>query len=121
MRCVAATRACWSVRGYRTTDMCIGIPMQVESVSEGIAQCVGRGERAALDCALIGEPSPGTWVLAFRGAAMRLMSEVEATQTNGALDALEAVLAGEAVTDAHFADLVGREPELPIHLRRTSR
>ncbi|MCC7327672.1 MAG: HypC/HybG/HupF family hydrogenase formation chaperone [Burkholderiales bacterium] len=97
--------------------MCIGIPMQVENVNEGIAQCVGRGERAALDCALIDAPAPGTWVLAFRGAAMRVLSATEAAQTNAALDALAAVLAGEAVTDAHFADLVGRQPELPMHLR----
>jgi hydrogenase expression/formation protein HypC len=97
--------------------MCIGIPMQVVSVTGPMALCEGRGERLSLDCMLIDTPAPGTWVLAFRGAALRVITAAEAVETNGALDALTAVLAGDAVSDAHFADLVGREPMLPAHLR----
>ena len=37
------------------------------------------------------------------------------------LAALDAALAGEADLDAHFADLVNREPELPEHLRKELR
>lgn len=97
--------------------MCIGTPMQVVSIAGAIALCEGRGERTELDCALIGAAPAGSWVLAFRGAALRTMTAEEAALTNAALDALAAVLAGEVDVDAHFADLVGREPMLPLHLR----
>lgn len=100
--------------------MCIGTPMQVIAVAAGRAVCEGRGERCELDCALIGTPEPGAWVLSFRGAAVRLMTLQEAAQANGALDALAAVLAGQPLADEHFADLTGREPELPLHLRKTA-
>jgi hydrogenase expression/formation protein HypC len=56
-------------------------------------------------------------VLTFQGAAVRVLTTEEAVQTNAALDALAAVLAGEVDTAAHFADLVDREPQLPAHLR----
>jgi len=97
--------------------VCIGIPMQVVSVDGVIAVCEGRGQRASLDGSLVGALATGDWVLSFRGAAMRTMTADEAVQTNGALDALEAVLAGRAMSDDHFADLVGRTPTLPPHLR----
>jgi hydrogenase expression/formation protein HypC len=101
--------------------MCIGVPMQVVATGTGRAQCEGRGQRELLDLMLVGEQPVGTWVLAFRGAAMRVMSADEARETNGALDALAAVLAGERDIDAHFADLVDREPMLPDHLKGPSR
>jgi len=96
--------------------MCIGVPMQVISSTPAGALCEGRGERQQLDCMLVGELPAGTWVLAFRGTVLRVLSEEEAGQTNAALDALAAVLAGEDV-DRHFADLIDREPILPPHLR----
>jgi hydrogenase expression/formation protein HypC len=70
---------------------------------------------------IVGEQPPGTWVLAFRGTAREVLSEEQATQTNGALDALAAALRGERSFDAYFSDLVDREPELPEHLRGTPR
>lgn len=101
--------------------MCIGVPMQLLSGAAGRALCEGRGRRESLDLMLVGEQPAGTWLLAFRGAAVRVLSADEARQTNGALDALEAALAGEGRIDAHFADLVDRAPVLPEHLRRSSR
>ena len=102
--------------------MCIGVPMQViEASAAGGALCEGRGERAHLDFALLGEQPAGTWVLAFRGAAIRVLSNDEAKATNGALDALAAVLAGETDVTRHFADLVDREPTLPPHLEALRR
>ena len=100
--------------------MCIGIPMQIVHTSEGgtICDCEGRGERQRLDLMLVGEQAPGTWVLAFRGAAVRVLTAAEAMQTNSALDALETALAGGNEFDAYFADLVDREPQLPEHLRK---
>ncbi len=90
--------------------------MQVISATRAGALCEGRGERQQLDCMLVGDLPAGSWVLAFRGAAIRVLSEEEAGQTNAALDALAAVLAGEDV-ERHFADLIDREPVLPLHLR----
>lgn len=98
--------------------MCIGIPMQVLAMEGLAAWCEGRGERARLDMLLVGEQPAGTWVLAFQGAARRLLSAEEAAQTNDALDALAAALDGPVDARAFFADLVDREPALPAHLRR---
>jgi hydrogenase expression/formation protein HypC len=97
--------------------MCIGIPMQILEPGADTAVCEGRGNRERLNCLMIGDAPAGTWVLAFQGTALRIIDAEEAAQTNAALDALAAVLAGDADTDAHFADLVNREPELPAHLR----
>jgi hydrogenase expression/formation protein HypC len=101
--------------------MCIGIPMRLASDGIGRAFAEGRGQGETLDLMLVGEQPAGTWVLAFRGAAMRVLSAEEARDTNAALDALEAVLAGDRDVDAHFADLIDREPILPEHLRGRSR
>ena len=97
--------------------MCIGIPMRVVEEGHPFAWCAGRGERKQDDMVLIGQQALGSWVLEFHGVARRLLSETEARETNAALDALEAVMRGESNVDAYFADLTGREPELPAHLR----
>jgi hydrogenase expression/formation protein HypC len=99
--------------------MCIGIPMQVVEAGEDMAVCAGRGLRERINCLMVGAQDPGTWLLTFQGAALRVISADEAAQTNAALDALAAVLAGDADTGIHFADLVDREPQLPAHLRGT--
>jgi hydrogenase assembly chaperone HypC/HupF len=105
--------------------MCIGVPMQVIAGDGAgtFAMCESRGARKRVDMLLVGELAPGTWVLEFHGAARRVMSADEARQTLDALTAIDAVLshAGNQVTiDAMFADLVGREPQLPAHLRKTA-
>jgi len=97
--------------------MCIGIPMRVLAAGEGMALCEGRGQRERLNLMLVGAQPEGTWVLAFQGSAVRVLSEAEAAATNDALDALAAVLAGGEAVEGFFADLAGREPELPEHLR----
>ena len=89
--------------------MCIGIPMQVVGAGEPRPWCEGRGQRQQLDAMLIGDHPPGTWVLAFRGSALRVITADEAARTNDALDALEAVLAGATNLDVYFADLVDRD------------
>jgi hydrogenase expression/formation protein HypC len=101
--------------------MCIGVPMQLVADGTERATCAGRGQRETLDLMLVGPQPAGTWVLAFRGAAMRVMTDAEASQTDAALDALESVLAGDGNVDAHFADLVDREPVLPDHLKGPAR
>ncbi|MCU0805126.1 MAG: HypC/HybG/HupF family hydrogenase formation chaperone [Burkholderiales bacterium] len=98
--------------------MCIGIPMRVVATDDMIAECEGRNGRQRLDNMLVGPVPPGTWLLAFQGRALRVMSEDEAAQTLAALEALDAAIhGGETSFDAYFADLVGREPQLPEHLK----
>jgi hydrogenase expression/formation protein HypC len=97
--------------------MCIGTPMKIVSVADGTALAEGRGQRERLNTLMVGPLAAGDWVLAFQGAALRTLSAQEAAQTDAALDALAAVLAGEDVADAHFRDLVDREPQLPAHLQ----
>jgi hydrogenase expression/formation protein HypC len=97
--------------------MCVGIPMQVERCEDGMAECAGRGRRERLNAMLLGDLPRGAWVLAYQGSAVRPLTEDEARQTNDALDALEAAASGTGDLDAFFADLIGREPPLPPHLK----
>jgi len=97
--------------------VCIGIPLQIVAMDAGAALCAARGRRERVDMALVGEQPAGTWILAYQGSAVRTLSAEEAAQTQAALDALAAVLAGDGDIDAYFADLVDREPVLPDHLK----
>lgn len=97
--------------------MCIGIPMQVvESRPDG-ALCAAADGTHLIDTALVGDVAPGTWLMVFLGAARETISEEAARQTGDALEALRRVLAGDHDIDHLFADLEGREPQLPEHLR----
>lgn len=97
--------------------MCLGVPMQVTAVEPHHAWCAADGRRERLDMALVGPQPVGTWVLAFQGTARQVMGDEEAAQARAARRALAEVLAGGSDVDAFFADLVGRSPELPEHLR----
>jgi hydrogenase assembly chaperone HypC/HupF len=102
--------------------MCIGVPMRVIEGDGVAAVCEARGARERVDMLIVGAQPPGTWVLVFHGAARRVLTETEALQTIDALDALGIALrapdaAAAQAIDALFADLVGREPQLPEHLR----
>lgn len=100
--------------------MCIGTPLQVVAFEDDghYAQCTDGALQERLDMRLVGELPVGTWVLAFHGAARRVLDPDEAAQIRAALQALGQVLAGDAQgVDALFADLVNREPQLPEHLR----
>jgi len=98
--------------------VCVGLPMRVVEVGSGSALCERRGERTRLDTLLVGSVAAGDWLLAFQGSAVRVLSAEEAAETDAALDALAAVLGGADDVSNHFADLIGREPELPAHLRK---
>ena len=97
--------------------MCIGPPLRIVSAAQGMAVATGRGQTERLSLLMVGDLPPGTWVLAFQGAALRVLSAEEAVQTDAALDALASVLAGSGDSDAFFPDLVDREPPLPAHLQ----
>ena len=61
----------------------------------------------------------GTLVLVDHGSAVRVLDPEEARLIDDALEGLAAAMEGQNV-DALFADLVGREPQLPEHLRARS-
>lgn len=96
--------------------MCIGVPMQVIARDGSSAWCECGDQRERLDMMLVGDQAPGTWVLAFLGVARHVLTEQEAAQASAARQALAAALNGNGQIDLFFADLVGREPELPAHL-----
>lgn len=109
--------------------MCIGVPLQVLTVADGPqAWCVdpatGGEQGEWLDMSLVGAQPPGTWVLAFQGAARHVMDAESAAQARAGRQALAAALRNDAASgaeiDALFADLIGRTPELPPHLRTSS-
>jgi hydrogenase expression/formation protein HypC len=98
--------------------MCIGIPMQVLECGEFRARCHGRHGEASIDLSLVGPQPVGSWLLIFLDAAREVIDETRARDIDAALDALDAALAGESNLDAYFADLTGREPQLPDFLRK---
>ncbi len=97
--------------------MCIGIPMRVIEPRSRYALCAGGGETREIDMALVGGQPAGVWVLVFLDAAREVISAEDAARIGDALKALALVARGEADVDHLFADLIGREPELPEHLR----
>ena len=66
---------------------------------------------------LVGEQPVGAWVLVFLDAARDVITAEQAQKTADALRAITLVMEGETSVDHLFADLVGREPELPPHLK----
>ena len=97
--------------------MCIGLPMQVVEPRGRYALCRSGGDLRTVDMILVGEQPPGTHVLVFLDAARDVMTADEARKTADALTALSLVMQGETSVDHLFADLAGREPELPPHLK----
>ena len=96
--------------------MCLGIPVQVVECGEHFARCLGRNGETRIDLALVGVQPVGTWLLTFLDAAREIIPAERAAALNSALDALDAVQAGETDFSAFFADL-DREPQLPDFLR----
>ena len=83
------------------------------------AWCEGRDGRKLVDLALVGPQPAGAWLLTHLDAAREVLTAEAAGQIDRALDALAAALAGDAQgIAAGFADLIGREPQLPPHLVR---
>ena len=96
--------------------MCLGIPMQVVEVREGMAVCEGMGERREINMQLVGDQPAGTWVLTFLDGAREILSEEDAASISDAVMAVNLVMQGETDVDHLFADLVDREPPRPPSL-----
>lgn len=97
--------------------MCMGLPMQVLEQRGESALCLYRGEPSLVDMMLVGEQPVGTWLLVFLHAAREVISEHKALQIADALEAMRLVMQGETRFDHLFADLAGREPQLPEFLK----
>lgn len=98
--------------------MCLGTPVRIVALEGVHASCEDRhGQRSKVDLLLVGTQPAGTWVLSFKHSARRVMDADEAAQVGEALDALQALLNGDAAAvETAFADLIGREPTLPDFL-----
>lgn len=96
--------------------MCLALPMRIVESDGYFAIVEGRGERRRVSLLLIGEVPVGTAVLVHADNALRVIDEEELPLLERALDGVEAALEGAPI-EAYFADLVGREPTLPPHLR----
>jgi hydrogenase expression/formation protein HypC len=96
--------------------MCLGIPMQVQSIEGGYAICSGLGETRTVDMSLLGQQPVGSWLLVFVDVARELLDAQRAEQIGRAIQALSNASQGLPFDDL-FADLLDREPQLPEHLQ----
>ena len=96
--------------------MCIGIPMKVIEAGAYEALCERHGVHQSISLMLVGPQAAGTHLLTHLGSAIRVLDEQEAMLIDNALTGLSNAVGGESF-EAMFADLIGREPELPEHLR----
>jgi hydrogenase expression/formation protein HypC len=80
--------------------MCLGIPMQVESVDAGLAVCIGRQGRRTIRTLLVGDCVPGDWLLTFLDDARERIDAERAAEIDAVLDLLDGALgAGSARAD----------------------
>lgn len=79
--------------------MCMGIPMQVISVSPGHALVSGRGEVKQVETALVGEPAPGDWLLVFLDSARERISAERAAEVDATLDLVADAMLGLDLSD----------------------
>jgi hydrogenase expression/formation protein HypC len=96
--------------------MCVGIPMQILSVTGIAAQATDGRDEHLIDMSLVDTAVPGDWVLTFLGTARELITADEAGKIAAALDGLRSLMEGGDLGDA-FADLEHSTPTLPPHLQ----
>ncbi|WP_370741875.1 HypC/HybG/HupF family hydrogenase formation chaperone [Pseudoprimorskyibacter insulae] len=105
-----------TVSSRRPAEMCVGVPMQIQSV-DGLAAKASDGRTVELiDLSLTGPVPVGDWVLTFLGTAREVITEDQAQKIGNALDGLRSLMNGGDLGDA-FADLEARGPQLPPHLQ----
>ena len=99
----------------------MGLPLRVVSVGpDGCAQCVDRrgdAYAAPVQTALLERtPRSGDWLLVHIDTAIAPLASMEALQIDNALQAVQRAARGESFEHL-IEDLIGREPQLPPHLR----
>lgn len=100
--------------------MCIGIPMQVDSVDGeglGLALCHGRSGVQQVRTALVGEVQAGDWLLVFIDSAVERIDAQRAAEIDVTLSLLEQGLHGgaDATTVAfELPSLMSREAVLAL-------
>ncbi len=89
--------------------MCIGVPVQVMASGDFVQLCQGRNGEEQVNMMLIGPQPEGTWVLNFLGSAREVRTAEDASNSNKALDGLEAIMQGKADvdSDSYFPGLGG--------------
>lgn len=97
--------------------MCLGIPMLVTEIEGVFAWCDSRNGRQRINTMLVGDVVPGQWLLTFLDTAREMIDAERAQQLDSALDALSVIANGGSNFDDCFADLIGREPQLPDFLQ----
>lgn len=97
--------------------MCIGVPHEIIETGFTQARARSRNGETVIDMTLVGDQPVGAHVLVFLGAAREVLDPLRASQISDALEAMALVMAGDGNIDHLFADLIGREPQLPDHLR----
>jgi hydrogenase expression/formation protein HypC len=90
--------------------------MQIVESDDMTALCARGDESRRVSMLLLGAQPVGSFVLVHIDTAVRVLEPDEAGLIEQALQGLAAALRGENI-DAHFADLIDREPQLPEHLR----
>lgn len=96
--------------------MCIGIPVEILSVSGIVAEARDGDTPVTLDISLLEGVRPGMWVLNFLGSGREILDPDEARKIRAAVGALQSIMTGGEIGDA-FADLEARGPQLPAHLQ----
>ncbi len=96
--------------------MCVGVPLRLTAVDGIVGHALNGDAPEAVDLSLIPEARPGDWVLGFLGTAHAVLAEDEALKIRAALQGLQSLMQGGGLGNA-FADLDGRDPQLPPHLQ----
>ncbi|UVO30639.1 HypC/HybG/HupF family hydrogenase formation chaperone [Bradyrhizobium arachidis] len=96
--------------------MCLGLPMTIIETDGISALCEFRGKRRRVWVFLLSRPIACAKVLVHVDTAIRLLDDEEAQLIGDAIEGIGAALNGEDC-DRFFADLIDREPTLPVHLR----
>jgi hydrogenase expression/formation protein HypC len=96
--------------------MCVGVPMRILEAFDGWAMATGAQGTGRINTLLVGAVAPGDHVLVHIDNAVRAITPEEAALVADALEAVARASRGEDF-DHLIADLAGREPELPAHLR----
>lgn len=105
------TRSAW-VEGP-DPPMCIGIPMEILSSDGHRAMArTPAGTVREIRLLLVGAVAVGSHVLVISDTAMREIDSDEARKIADALEATTAAAEGQPFEHL-FADLIGREPQLP--------